>query len=86
MADTIQRDAALATIQESLAPLIGDSLARSSVKLHSEKLGLNSSELNREQIDALLTQIGLAMRVFVGAEKTDALTEQVLATLFPEDT
>ena len=84
MADSIERESALTTIQEHLAPLIGDNLARSSVKLHSEKLGLNGSQLDREQVDALLAQIGLGLRVFVGAEKADALIEQILATLFRE--
>jgi hypothetical protein len=84
VANSVQRDTALSTIQENLAPLIGDSLARSSVKLHSEKLGLTGTELNREQVDALLAQIGMAMRVFVGADKADTLTEQILANLFNE--
>lgn len=84
-AESVNRETALATIQENLAPLIGDNLARTSVKLHSDKLGLNGSEIAREQIDALLAQIGLAMRVFVGAEKAAALTEQILANLFRGD-
>jgi len=85
MTNSIPLDTALTAIQESLTPLIGDTLARSSVRLHSEKLGLDGSVVSREQVDALLTQIGLAMRVFVGAEKTDALTKQIIANLFGED-
>jgi len=81
---TIPRDAALTTIQEQLTPLIGASMARSSVKLHSEKPGLSGAEVNRDQVDALLSQIGLAMRVFVGADKADALVEQITTTLFSE--
>jgi hypothetical protein len=80
--DTISRHTALNTIEEQLAPLIGASMARSSVKLHSEKLGLDGTEIERSQFDALLSQIGLAMRVFVGAEKADALVEQITKTLF----
>ena len=81
---SIPRERALTTIETELTPLIGESMARSSVKLHTEKLGLNGSELDRGQVDALLTQIGLAMRVFVGADKADALLEKVKATLFGE--
>lgn len=82
MADTVQRVSALNRIQESLAPLIGDNLARTSVKLHSTKLGLDGAELNRDQVNDLLTQIGLAMRVFVGAERADALIAEIQRNLF----
>ncbi len=85
MAESISRKSALAVIEEQLTPFIGASMARSSVKLHSQKLGLESDELDRTQVETLLTQVGLAMRVFVGADKADALVRSIFASLFAED-
>ena len=84
MSENVARETALSAIQESLSPLIGENLARSSVKLHTEKLGLDGAQLSRDQLVSLLQQIGLGLRVFVGAERTDALTDQILSTLFRE--
>lgn len=75
---TANRGLVLGTLETKLAPLIGASMARSSIRMHSEKLGIDDGEIRPEKVEELVGAIGLAMRVFVGKERADALTREVL--------
>jgi hypothetical protein len=73
------RATAFQTIEHNLASFIGESMARSSLKMHGEKLGLMGPTITRKDLEHLLEQIRLAMRVFIGANRADSLTQQILA-------
>ena len=70
-----------AVAADLLAPFIGESMARSSVTMHCQKLGINGDAVSDEQLAQLIEQLGLAMRVFVGADKADALAADIRAAL-----
>ena len=78
---SIDRAKMAETMEQTLAPFIGASMARSSVKMHCEKIGLNGDAVSPEQLAQLLEQVGMAMRVFVGTDRADALTREIRTAL-----
>jgi hypothetical protein len=52
-----------------MAPYIGDTMARSAIEAHCQKLGIASS-LSRDQAEALLAKLGGGLNIFVGRDKS----------------
>ena len=69
-------------IEEALVGLLtsylGATLARSSVQVHCEKLGINDQEtVSGEQIEALIERLGVGLNIFVGREKSAQLVDRM---------
>ncbi len=61
-----------------LTPFLGDTMAHSSLDLHVQKLGLEGDFLSAEQAAALAEQIGGALVIFVGREKSAKVVAEML--------
>ena len=53
-----------------VAPYVGETMARSAVKAHGQKLGLDGTAVSPEQVDALIARLGSGLNVFLGREKS----------------
>ncbi len=57
-------------IVRAVGPFLGEAMARAATTGHCKKLGISETEMTREQADALLTQIGLGLNVFLGRQRS----------------
>lgn len=73
------------TIERTLAPVLGTSLARAAVRAQFVRVGIDGDALIAAQVDALLVSLEKALRVFVGTPKAAALVLDV-RTALPEAT
>jgi hypothetical protein len=69
------------TIVRAITPYVGQMMARSSLELHCKRLGADPSNLNLKQLDALLQQLSLGLKIFIGREKTDTLMRELRTSL-----
>jgi hypothetical protein len=68
---------AVHVVVEVLAPYLGGNMARAAVRGQASKLGL-SPTLDGSDLDRLLEALAPGLAVFVGREKTRALTAEIL--------
>lgn len=73
----MERHLVLKTIEETIGPFIGHHMARASLQLHCEKLGLTGARLSAGEVRSILGAISKGMFVLVGREKTTELVERV---------
>lgn len=71
----------LETITGVIAPYLGQGMARSAVKAHAQKLGVDGPHITPEQIETLMAKIGAGLNIFVGREKSSAILEEVRQVL-----
>ena len=64
-----------------LAPHIGDTMARSAIEAHCQKLGIAGGSVSPEQIEALLGKLGGGLNIFVGRDKSTAVIAAARAAL-----
>jgi len=62
-----------AFVERTIAPFVGATLARASIRAHAERLGIDGAELSAEQVGELLARLEKGLRVFVGSPKAAAL-------------
>lgn len=62
-----------AFVERTIAPFVGASLARASIRAHAERLGINGADLTSEQVGTLLERLEKGLRVFVGSPRATAL-------------
>jgi hypothetical protein len=62
-----------AFVEKTIAPFVGASLARASIRAHAERLGIDGLDLTATQVDDLLERLEKGLRVFVGTPKAEAL-------------
>jgi hypothetical protein len=60
-----------------LAPYLGDTTARASVKMYLKDLKLNADELDADALDKLASKLKPGLKVFVGSDRADELVNQV---------
>ncbi len=66
----IETKAAVARVVDVLNAYIGETMARSSARVHCEKLGIPvDGRMTDEQADALLGRLSAALKVFLPKEK-----------------
>jgi hypothetical protein len=81
MDDAIDRAMVLDLVERTIAPVVGETLARASTRAHCEKLGASGATLTGTQANALIDRVAKGMRVFVGTRRTDELVQQIRADL-----
>jgi hypothetical protein len=64
---------AVQEIVEAITPFIGENMARSSAKVHCQKLGIAGLEATPEQIGLLITKLETGLCVFVGRERASSV-------------
>ena len=74
---------ALDTIIRMLSPYLGETMARAAALAHCQKLGIavESTDISREQLDALLRKLAQGMNIFVGREKAAAVVSDIHAAM-----
>jgi hypothetical protein len=65
---------------KTMAPYIGDTMARSATEAHCQKLGI-ASTMSRDQLDALLAKLGGGLNIFLGRDKSAAVIADVRGAL-----
>ncbi len=60
----------VAAIARTIAPHVGESMARAGVEGHRAKLGLSSDRLSEEDVEALLRKVGRGLVIFLGEQRT----------------
>jgi hypothetical protein len=77
----MDREPALRRIEETIGPFIGRHMAKASVQVQCQKLGITDGRLTAQQLRAILDGIGKGMLVLVGQEKTKNLLSQIEKSL-----
>lgn len=77
MSIILEKSKVLAVIEEVITPYIGSTMARSSIQIHCEKLGIVSGQMTVDEKNKLLDQLTKGMSVFAGKEKAVALTQEI---------
>lgn len=74
---------ALDTIVAVLSPYLGETMARSAARAHCEKLGIvvDSADITRDQLDALLRKFTQGLNIFIGREKAAAVVGEIQAAV-----
>jgi hypothetical protein len=70
----------------TLAPYVGDNMARAVLEVSRRKLGLSHSELKPAEVESLIEQMKPGLRVFLGAEQTQRILDQVRTALASKET
>lgn len=77
----MEREPALRRIEETIGPFIGRHMAKASVQVQCQKLGVADGPLTVPQLRSILEGIGKGMFVLVGQEKTKDLLRQIEKSL-----
>ena len=72
---------ALRRIEEAIGPLIGRHMAKASIQVQCQRLGVTGGKITTQQLRAVLDGIGKGMFVLVGQEKTKALLRDLEKSL-----
>jgi cystathionine beta-lyase/cystathionine gamma-synthase len=73
-------------ITQTIAPMLGEALARASIRAHVQRLGLSDDTVDAAGVTALLEGIEKGLRVFVGSERAARLVATIRAGLAREAT
>jgi hypothetical protein len=76
-----ERDSAFESIVRLLVPYLGESMARAALEVSRRKVGLQGAPAQPSEVDALIEQMKPGLRVFLGAEQTQRLLDQIRAAL-----
>jgi hypothetical protein len=77
----MEREPALRRIEETIGPFIGRHMAKASVQLQCQKLGIPDGPITVQQLRSIVEGIGKGMFVLVGQEKTKDLLRQIEKSL-----
>jgi len=77
----MEREPALRRIEETIGPFIGRHMAKASVQLQCQKLGIADGPITVQQLRSIVEGIGKGMFVLVGQEKTKDLLRQIERSL-----
>jgi hypothetical protein len=73
----MEREPALRRIEETIGPFIGRHMAKASVQVQCQKLGVTEGPITVQQLRSILEGIGKGMFVLVGQEKTKHLMREI---------
>lgn len=71
----------LQTVAEHLGPVLGPTMARTSIDVHCRHLNIAGPRITPEQLHALLHKLSLGLAIFAGREKTAAVMAQIESAL-----
>jgi hypothetical protein len=64
-------------VKEILSPLLGEIMARSTIKLHCKKMGIDPDALKAADTTVLASEIEKAMGVFLGSDKAKDVSRKI---------
>ncbi len=74
-------ESALRRIEETIGPFIGRHMAKASIQVQCQRLGVTDGKITAQQLRAVLDGIGKGMLVLVGEEKTKTLLREIEKSL-----
>ena len=74
---TLQTTEVLDTIVKVITPYLGKSMAQSAATAHCGKLGITGDQMDLEQMESLTNRIKLALNIFIGREKSQAVVDEI---------
>jgi hypothetical protein len=77
----MEREPALRRIEETIGPFIGRHMAKASIQVQCQRLGITDGNVSASQLRAILDGIGKGMFVLVGQEKTKEILRQIEKSL-----
>jgi hypothetical protein len=77
----MEREPALRRIEETIGPFIGRHMAKASIQVQCQRLGITDGNVSAPQLRAILDGIGKGMFVLVGQEKTKEILRQIEKSL-----
>jgi len=77
----LDRTFVLQTVADQLGPVLGPTMARSSIDIHCRNLKIDGPRISGEQLDALLHKLALGLNIFIGQEKTASVLERIESRL-----
>jgi hypothetical protein len=72
---------AVPIVVDVIAPYIGETMARSAMQAHCERLGVQGGLLSPEQLAALLARLGSGLNIFLGRDKSAQVIGEVRRAL-----
>ncbi len=79
--EAFECDAVCAKIVESVAPYLGQTMAQASVSTQRQKLGIEGTHITADQVEALVSRIGLGLKIFVGRDKSAEIVRKLQTTV-----
>jgi hypothetical protein len=79
-----RREQVMSTIMRTLAPYVGENMARAATLLHCEKLGFQAPQLSEPDVERLLEALAPGLHVFIGRKKTEDALQRIRQALADE--
>ena len=64
-------------LSKVVEPYVGATMARSAVKAHGQKMGLDGAPLTPAQIETLIARLGSGLNVFLGRDKSEMVVGEL---------
>lgn len=80
----IPRDLLVKRLEQRLTPVLGELMAKASIRAQLNKLEVDDETLSPREVEALLDALAKGMRVFVGSRRTQTVTDSLREILFSE--
>jgi len=77
----LDRTFVLQTVADHLGPVLGPTMARSSIDVHCRNLRIEGPRISTDQVEALLRKLSLGLAIFIGQEKTAHVLQRIEAAL-----
>jgi hypothetical protein len=71
----------LEALARTLAPYLGQTMARAAVEAHRQKLDIDGRHITADQVEALLGRIGVGLVIFVGRSRTESIVQEARAAV-----
>jgi len=65
-------------IFQIVSPLVGETMARASIKAHCKKNGIDITAINPQDLLALAEGISLGLACFIGRERAKSISQVIL--------
>ena len=66
------------SIYQVINPLVGDTMARASIKAHCKKNGIDVTAIKPQDLPVLATGLGLGLACFIGRERSQNISQIIL--------
>lgn len=66
------------SIFQIISPLVGETMARASIKAHCKKNGIDITDIKPQDLQALAEGISLGLACFIGRERAQNISQALL--------
>lgn len=65
-------------ILTTITPIVGDIMAKSTIKVHCESVGISPDSLTRGELPSLAQRIEALLQIFVGTDKAKEIANNIV--------